>query len=219
MITTLLTAVSGISGILPHLITMLGPAFYLILFLIIFCETGLVFAPFLPGDSILFLCGSFAASANYHLNIFILLGTLIIAANLGDNVNFWIGEKFGKHILSHPKWKKLIKPEYLKKANNFFNKYGSLAIFLGRFIPIIRTVVPFTAGLGKMEPQKFRKFNLLGGITWVSIALLSGFFLGNVPFVKDHIELLMLLIVVVSLIPVVITFIKNRIERSHRNVK
>ena len=122
MITTLLTTVSGFSTYLPHLISQFGNGFYLILFLLIFCETGVVFLPFLPGDSLLFLCGSFAAIANDHLNIGILLISLIIAAFLGDNTNFWIGQKFGKHILNHPRWRKLIKEEYLEKANHFFEK-------------------------------------------------------------------------------------------------
>ena len=210
MITTLLALVSGIKGLLPHLITQMGSMFYLILFLLIFCETGLVFMPFLPGDSILFLCGSFAASIKYHLNIFVLLTILIIAAVLGDNVNFVIGRKFGKYILSHPKWKKLIKPEYIEKANAFFKKYGTFAIFIGRFVPIIRTVIPFTAGISNMETNKFRSFNLLGGSVWVAVALLSGYLFGNIPFVKNHIGLLMLIIVFISLIPAFITFIKSK---------
>lgn len=219
MITTLLAAVSGISSYLPHLISQFGNGFYLILFLLIFCETGVVFLPFLPGDSLLFLCGSLAAIANYHLNIWALLIILIIAAFLGDNTNFWIGEKFGDHILSHPRWRKLIKRENLEKANHFFEKYGSLAIFLGRFIPIIRTIIPFTAGIGEMPRKKFKIFNLIGGITWVTVALMSGFFFGNIPFVKNHIELIMVIIVVISLIPVFVTFITQRMKGNsdHEN--
>lgn len=219
MITTLLTAVSGFSNYLPHLISQLGSSFYLVLFLLIFCETGVVFLPFLPGDSLLFLCGSFAANANSHLNIWILIIILILAAFIGDNTNFWIGQKFGNHILSHPRWSKLIKQEYLEKANRFFKKYGSLAIFLGRFVPIIRTIIPFTAGISKMPTKKFRIFNLIGRITWVIVALMSGFFFGNITFVKNHIELIMLMIVMISLIPVVITFITQRKKGNVKNEK
>lgn len=214
MSTMLLALASGIKGLLPHLISQMGSTFYLVLFLLIFCETGLVFMPFLPGDSILFLCGSFAASSNCHLNILILLILLVIAAVLGDNINFAIGKKFGKHILKYQKWRKLINPKYIRKANEFFRKYGTLAIFTGRFIPIIRTVIPFTAGISKMEIQKFRIFNLLGGMVWVTVTLVGGYLFGNIPFIRNHIEMLMLIIVLVSLFPAIVTFIKTKKEGS-----
>ena len=216
MITGLLFTLSEINNFLPHLIAQMGNALYLVLFLLIFCETGLVFMPFLPGDSILFLCGSLAASENYHLSINIMLITLILASVLGDNINFLIGQKFGNYIFNHHKLRNLIKPEHVKKANKFFQKYGELAIFTGRFIPIIRTIVPFIAGINKMEINKFRKFNLLGGSVWVIMLLMSGYFIGNIPLIKNHIELLMFLIIIISLIPVIITFIKEKNQKNEK---
>lgn len=209
MITTFITSLLNFKDLLPNLITQMGVSFYLLLFCLIFIETGVVFMPFLPGDSLLFLCGTFAAISSYHLNIGILILILSVAAVLGDNVNFLIGEKFGKYLLHHPKWQKFFKPEHLKRAEKFFAKYGNFSIFMGRFVPIVRTIVPFTAGLSKMNPRTFKTFNLIGGCSWGSVVLLSGYLFGNVPFVKDHIELILLSIVVISLIPVVITFIKE----------
>ena len=182
---------------------------YVMLFLIIFCETGLVVVPFLPGDSLLFLCGSMAAMGNAFFNIRILIVVLAIAAFLGDSLNFEIGKRFGG-LLYKPKWSKHINPVYLEKADVFFKQHGSGAIFLGRFVPIIRTLIPFTAGISNMIYRKFLLFNILGGISWVSLGLSCGYFLGNISFVKNHFELLMVAIILISLFPVALIKFKKK---------
>ncbi|KRO28292.1 DedA protein (DSG-1 protein) [Lactiplantibacillus fabifermentans DSM 21115] len=195
---------------LPQLIAAYGNWIYAGLFLLIFVETGLVVFPFLPGDSILFLCGSLAALANHSLQLTILLPLLAVAAVLGDLVNFEIGKRFGTHVLNSKRLSRFIKPEYLQESQAFFDRHGSLAIFLGRFVPIIRTLVPFTAGMSAMHYPTFARYNIIGGITWILVAVLAGFFFGNIGFVQQHFELIMLAIVFISLIPVGITFLKRR---------
>ncbi|AUJ29475.1 VTT domain-containing protein [Liquorilactobacillus hordei] len=182
---------------------------YVVLFLIIFCETGLVIMPFLPGDSLLFLCGSMAALSNSFFNIQPLIILLSVAAILGDSLNFEVGKYFGRSF-TQPKWAKWINAAYLKKANSFFKNYGASAVFLGRFAPIIRTLIPFTAGIGKMPYHKFAFFNMCGGIVWVSFVLLSGYFFGNIPLVKNHFELLMIVIILISLLPIVLFKFKKK---------
>lgn len=174
---------------------------YTVLFLIIFFETGVVITPFLPGDSLLFMCGSLAAIPNSFFNIQLLIGLLAAAACLGDSVNFEIGKKFGKLFLKS-KRSKWIKSSSLERAEKFFKKYGAWAIFLGRFAPIIRTLIPFSAGISKMDYHKFFFFNICGALAWVDLVTLAGYFLGKVSFIKDHFELLMILIVLVSLFPI-----------------
>ncbi|MCI1634175.1 MAG: VTT domain-containing protein [Liquorilactobacillus nagelii] len=193
---------------------------YSIIFLIILCETGLVIMPFLPGDSLLFLCGSIATLPHSFFNVELLLILLSFAAFLGDSLNFEIGNHFGKS-LTKPKWSKWIKPNYLRKTNDFFKYYGSNAVFLGRFAPIIRTLVPFTAGISKMPYRTFAFFNVCGGIAWVSLGILSGYFFGNIPLVKNHFELLMMAIIVISLLPILLIKFKKNINltTSHKTLK
>ncbi len=182
---------------------------YVLLGAIIFIETGIVIFPFLPGDSILFFVGSMAALYPGKLSLWLLIllmGLIAFAANV---VNFEIGRRFGDVIPQHPWLSRFLKPEYMDEAHQFFKKWGSWAIFLGRFMPIIRTIVPFTAGAGKMPHKKFLFFNFLGGFAWVIVALGAGFLFGQVPFIKKNFELVMIAIVIVSLLPAIIGFAKR----------
>ena len=177
---------------------------YGILFGIIFCETGLVFLPFLPGDSIIFAAGAFAAIGS--MNYFVLLFLIMFAAIAGDSVNYFIGKKFGEKIISSTK---LIKPKHLESAQAFIKKHGGKSLFLARFIPIIRTIVPFVLGMGSMEYKKFLKFNVLGGVTWVLLFLNLGYFFGNVPIIKNHFSLIIIGIIFISVLPMIIGIVKN----------
>ncbi len=191
-----------------------GPLVYLLLFVVIFCETGLVFLPFLPGDSLIFAAGTFAGIG--QLNIFILLLLIIIAAIIGDTVNYEIGKHLGRKIVNNKKFT-LVKQENLEKADALIAKYGSLAVFIARFMPIIRTIVPFVVGMGKLNYKKFITFNALGAITWVSLFLCLGFFFGNIPFVANHFSLIIIAIVLISILPIIYAFIKNKLntKKSH----
>ena len=187
-----------------------GNFIYVILFLIIFCETGLVFLPFLPGDSLIFAAGAFAAIG--ALNIFLLWILIVIAAILGDTVNYEIGKHFGKKILNNKKIT-IIKKENLQKAEDLVAKYGGAAVFIARFMPIIRTIVPFVVGIGQLHYPKFIKFNALGGIIWVTLFIIIGYLFGNIPAVKDHFTLIILAIIFLSLLPIIIAFIKNKLKK------
>ena len=188
-----------------------GALVYLLLFVIIFCETGLVFLPFLPGDSLLFAAGTFAGIGK--LNFWILLIILILSAIIGDLVNYMIGKKFGEKII-HNKKIKLIKEEDIEKANGFIKKHGAKAIFFARFIPIIRTVVPFLVGIGKLEYKTFFKYNAIGAVAWVSICLSAGYFFGNIKFVENNISAIMLGIVFVSMLPIFIGAFKAKFNKN-----
>ncbi|MBI6871563.1 DedA family protein [Clostridium aciditolerans] len=180
---------------------------YAIIFLIIFCETGLVITPFLPGDSILFATGAIASMG--ALDIFALFIIFYIAAVVGDTVNYHIGKKIGRKILEKEDIK-YINKEYLNKARKFYKKNGSLTIVLGRFIPILRTFVPFVAGVGEMNYTNFIVYNMTGGFVWVSIFLWGGFFFGNLPFIKNNFSYVLIAIIVISLIPAAVTFIQEK---------
>jgi membrane-associated protein len=186
-----------------------GILVYLILFVIIFCETGLVFAPFLPGDSLIFAAGAFAGLS--ELNYFLLLIVIIAAAILGDSLNYLIGNKFGKAIINSKKHR-FIKQEHLDRSYEFVKKYGSKAVFLARFMPIIRTIVPFVLGFGKLDYRKFIKYNILGAIVWVGLFLNLGYFFGNISYVKDHFSLILLTIIFISLIPIISAFIQSKMK-------
>lgn len=188
-----------------------GNFVYAILFIIIFCETGLVFLPFLPGDSLIFAAGAFAAIG--ELNIFLLWILIVIAAILGDTVNYEIGKHFGKKILNNKKFT-IIKEENLKKAEDLVAKYGGAAVFIARFMPIIRTIVPFVVGIGQLHYPKFIKFNALGGLIWVTLFITIGYLFGNIPTVKDHFTLIILAIIFLSLLPIIIAFIKNKLKKK-----
>ncbi|MDD5189754.1 MAG: DedA family protein [Dehalococcoidales bacterium] len=191
---------------LGEIINTYGIVTYVLLFGIIFVETGLVFVPFLPGDSLLFVAGAFAALGD--LNVFALLILLIIAAVLGDSTNYWIGHFAGEKIIANPRFH--IKEEYLEKTRRFFDKHGGKTIILARFVPIIRTFAPFVAGAGRMSYRRFFAYNVIGGVLWVALGILAGYFLGNIPLIKNNFSLFLIGIVVVSLIPVLVTLIKGR---------
>lgn len=187
-----------------------GALAYLLLFLIIFAETGLVITPFLPGDSLLFAVGALCAVSTLSLPIILII--LPLAAILGDNTNYWIGHWFGPKVFKNEKAKFLNK-DNLMKAHNFYEKYGGIAITLCRFLPILRTFVPFVSGVVKMNFPKFTFFNVIGGIGWVLIFTLLGYFFGNIPFVKEHFELVVVGIIVFSVVPILIEFIKSRMSK------
>ncbi|MBP2032804.1 membrane-associated protein [Clostridium algifaecis] len=180
---------------------------YGIIFLIIFCETGLVVTPFLPGDSILFATGALASIGILNiLNLFIIF---FISAVAGDILNYYIGKKIGNNILER-KDVKYINKEYLKKAHGFYERHGSMTIVLGRFIPIIRTFVPFVAGIGKMSSSKFITYNMLGGFLWVTLFLGGGYFFGGLPLIKQHFSYIVIAIIIISIIPAIVTVIKEK---------
>ena len=191
---------------LGQIISTYGVITYLILFLVIFIETGLVFVPFLPGDSLLFAAGAFSAIGS--LNIFVLLGLMMVAAVLGDTSNYWIGHFFGEELILNPKVP--LKREHIEKTKAFFDKHGGKTIILARFVPIVRTFAPFVAGIGKMNYGKFISYNIIGGVAWVLIATLSGFFFGNIPFVRANFSFVVLAIIVISLLPMVFEITKNK---------
>lgn len=184
-----------------------GVFIYIILFAIVFCETGLVILPFLPGDSLLFATGALVAAGSIKLlPIYIFL---CIAAIAGDTMNYTIGHFLRDKVIARENIR-FVKKEYLDQTSEFFEKHGSATIILARFIPIIRTFAPFVAGVGKMSYSKFISYNAVGGILWVTIALFAGFFFGNIPVVKDNFSIVILGIVVISLLPVVFAMIKNK---------
>lgn len=187
-----------------------GNFIYPILFIIIFCETGLVFLPFLPGDSLIFAAGTFAAIGK--MNFWLLIIIIIMSAILGDTVNYEIGKHFGKKILNNKKFK-LIKDENLKKAEDLVKQYGGTAVLLARFMPIIRTIVPFVVGMGELHYPKFIKYNAIGGIVWVSLFLTMGYLFGNIKAVQEHFTLIIIAIVILSLLQILITYIKNKLNK------
>ena len=195
---------------LGEIITAYGALSYLILFLIIFLETGLVFTPFLPGDSLLFAAGAFSALGSF--NIVILLLILWLAAFLGDTANYWIGHFFGQKLVDNPRIP--INQEHINKTQKFYAKYGGKAVFLARFIPIVRTTAPFVAGIGKMEYKRFVFYNIAGGFVWVFGFTLAGHFFGNIPAVKANFSVVVMAIIALSILPVVLEFIKARLKKK-----
>jgi membrane-associated protein len=188
-----------------------GPVWvYCPLFFIIFLETGLVVTPFLPGDSLLFTAGIFAADGG-GLNIWVLLITMWAAAILGNTSNYWIGRGFGHAIIDSGKVKALT-PERLDRTHHFFERWGAIAIILTRFFPIIRTIAPFVAGTAKMNFGKFTLYNTIGGVAWVTLFVLLGYFFGGIPFVQKNFELVIVAIIVISLIPAVAGAIKAKVS-------
>lgn len=185
---------------LREMLDWVGPWTYVFLFLIVFCETGLVVTPFLPGDSLLFAAGALAATSS--LNLGVLLISLGIAAILGDAVNYLLGAKFGERFLASQKipW---IRKEHLDQTHAFFERYGNKTIVLARFVPIVRTFAPFVAGIGKMSYRQFGLYNIVGGCTWVLSCTIAGFLFGNIPIVKNNFSLVVLGIVGVSALPIV----------------
>ncbi len=191
---------------LSAVISQYGTWTYGLLFFVIFMETGFVVTPFLPGDSLLFAAGTFAALGS--LNLWLLLGLLAIAAVAGDTVNYWIGHYLGDRAYNI-KW---IRREYLEKTHAFFEKHGGKTIFLARFVPIVRTFAPFVAGIGRMSYAYFFSYNVFGGIVWVAVFTVAGYLFGNIPFVRDNFSLVVIAIILVSLVPMGIEVIRSRRE-------
>jgi len=182
---------------------------YLLLFLVIFVETGFVVMPFLPGDSLLFAAGTFASPAlGSSLNIFLLWALLCAAAILGDTVNYWIGHFIGPKAFSGEV--RFLKKEYLDRTHEFYEKHGGKTIIIARFIPIIRTFAPFVAGIGAMNYGRFITYNVVGGVAWVTIFTFGGYYFGNLPFVKENFSLVVIAIIFISVVPMIFEFIKQR---------
>ena len=178
---------------------------YFILFFIVFCETGLVFTPFLPGDSLLFVAGTLAA--NGVLNLFFLFLVFVIAAILGDTVNYWIGNYLGERVFLRSR---LVNKNYIEKTKEFYKKHGGKTIVIARFIPIIRTFAPFIAGVGKMNYLRFLIFNIIGAIVWVGIFVFSGYYFGGISFVQNNLSFVLLGIILVSLIFPLVEYLRHR---------
>ena len=193
---------------LNEIVAQYGALTYALLFLIIFCETGLVVTPFLPGDSLLFAVGALAASAGSQLNVFFVFALLAVAAVLGDTVNYFIGHYFGQWLLARKI--PFLKQEYIDRTNAFYEKNGGKTIILARFVPIVRTFAPFVAGVGKMDYGRFILFNLIGGVVWVALFVFAGYLFGNIPFVQRNFEWVAIGIVLVSVLPILIEWLRNR---------
>jgi membrane-associated protein len=190
---------------LASIVSAYGSLTYLILFLIIFCEVGLVITPFLPGDSLLFVAG--AISSITSLNIVLLFIICACAAIIGNIINYYIGIYFSSLALRH------INPLYLEKTNKFYEKYGGFTIIASRFMPIIRTFAPFIAGVGKMNPFKFISYSIIGGILWTGLFLFVGYFFGNIPIIKDNFSIVVIIIIILSLLPALIEYLRIKLSR------
>jgi membrane-associated protein len=185
---------------------------YVVLFFVIFCETGLVFLPFLPGDSLLFVAGSFAAIGS--LDVWLLFFVFSIAAICGDTVNYWIGAFFGKKIFK--KKFLFLKKEHFESAQRFYMRHGGKTIVLARFLPIIRTFAPFVAGVAQMNYWRFASYNVIGGVIWVALFVFGGYFFGNIPFVKENFSLVIIAIILVSFLPAAIGLLKHYLKKKSK---
>jgi len=219
VIKNILEAIIHLDKHLDIIIKSCGSWSYLLLFLIIFAETGLVVTPFLPGDSLIFAVGTFTALGTF--NLWWLFVILVSAAIIGDTVNYSLGKLFGDRIIRSRHFR-FIKKEHIERTHKFYEKYGGKTIVLARFIPIIRTFAPFVAGIGKMSYLKFVIYNILGGFLWVSLFLFVGYFFGNIPVVKNNFLIVILVIMLISALPIAIEFIRsfraNGINKKHRDV-
>jgi membrane-associated protein len=178
-----------------------------VLFLVIFAETGLVIFPFLPGDSLLFITGTIAATGAYSPHSMALI--LIAAAILGDTVNYFIGKRLGHHLTTEgSKWSRFIKPQYIKQTEDYFERYGMLALIIGRFAPIIRTFAPFLAGIAHMKYSTFLRYNIIGAILWVVPFIYAGYFFGQIPIVQQNLKWIMMAIIIISLLPIALQVLK-----------
>ena len=191
---------------------------YLLLFLVIFIETGAVILPFLPGDSLLFAAAALSANQNYHLSIEIFILVFLVACIGGDSLNFFIGNKLSKKLTQHPWFNKLIDQKSLHKTERFFEKHGAPAIILARYMPIIRTFAPFAAAGSGFPYHRFIKYNLIACFSWVFICCGAGYFFGNLPFVQEHFSMIIIAIIVVPLIPAVASAIKSKFSSSNEEL-
>jgi len=210
----LLDIVLHLDAHLLALVQEYGVWVYAILFFIIFAETGLVVAPFLPGDSLLFVIGALCGMGSLDLEV--ALPLLILAAFMGDNTNYWIGRLLGLRLLEHAS-PRFIKHEHLEKTHAFYAKHGGKTVIFARFLPIIRTFAPFVAGIGTMNYRHYVMFSIIGGVSWIGSLILAGYFFGNIPVIKDNLTLMILVIVVVSFVPAMIEFMRHRRQRAQAN--
>src|SRR5690606_1205610 len=209
-IESLIDFVLHIDQHLEYFINTYGYWVYAILFLIVFVETGVVVMPFLPGDSLLFAAGMLAAQQN-DLNVWIVIVLLLIAAISGDSLNYSIGQKFGMKVTRIKIFgKQFVQQEHIDKTHSFYEKYGSKTIVIARFVPIVRTLAPFVAGIGRMSYKTFITYNILGAILWVVGVTLVGYFLGNIPIIKDNFSKVVIGIIIISLLPIVYEIIKEK---------
>ncbi len=192
---------------LDQIIRSYGAWTYAILFAIVFCETGLVVTPLLPGDSLLFAVGTFAALGSLRLDLTIVL--LTIAAILGDTVNYWIGAKVGPRVF-HGENVRFLNRKHLDRTHEFYEKYGGKTIIIARFVPIVRTFAPFVAGIGRMSYRRFLAYNVVGGVLWILLFVLGGYFFGNLPVVRRNFTLVIMAIIVLSILPAVVEFVRQR---------
>lgn len=210
IINTIIDFILHIDQYLNEIIQNYGAWTYALLFLIIFMETGFVVTPFLPGDSLLFAAGTFAAMGS--LNVWLLWLVCFVAAVLGDTVNYWIGHKIGPRAFESDS--RFLKKEYLERTQRFYDKHGGKTIVLARFVPIVRTFAPFVAGVGTMKYPRFITYNLIGGFLWTGIFIWLGYFFGNIPFVQENFELVIVAIVLVSVVPMAIEYVRNKARKG-----
>ena len=211
------TLIDFVLHIDEHLVTIVnnfGNYSYLILFAIIFIETGAVILPFLPGDSLLFAATALSAKPEYGLNVWAFIILFSLAALLGDSLNFFLGKHVGMALRRHPFFGKFISDEKMDEAQQFFEKHGNISITLARVMPIIRTFAPFVAAGANMPYRSFIRYNIVGNFAWVAVCCGAGYFFGNIPFVKEHFSLVVIGIIVVSLIPAIISFIKSKSKKQ-----
>jgi membrane-associated protein len=213
IIQTIIDFILHIDQYLNEIIQAYGVWTYALLFLIIFLETGLVITPFLPGDSLLFAAGTFAALGS--LNVWILWLVCFTAAVLGDTVNYWIGNKIGPRAFDQDI--RFLKREYLERTERFYEKHGGKTIILARFVPIVRTFAPFVAGVGSMRYGRFVIYNVVGAFLWTGIFIWLGYFFGNIPFVQRNFELVIVAIILVSVVPMAIEYVRSRIRKEEQS--
>ncbi|VTY06655.1 putative membrane protein [Neisseria subflava] len=209
MISTIIDFILHIDQHLVHLSVQYGPWIYAILFVVIFCETGLVVTPFLPGDSLLFAAGGIAAIGGMNIHVMVLL--LLAAAILGDAANFMIGKYFGQKLFANPD-SKIFRRSYLEKTHTFYEKHGGKTIIIARFVPIVRTFAPFVAGMGDMHYATFIRYNIIGAVLWVLLFSYAGYFFANIPVVKNNLGLVMAAIIVISILPAVVEIIRAKLN-------
>ncbi|HKU70796.1 MAG TPA: DedA family protein [Burkholderiales bacterium] len=209
---------SGFLDLVLHLDTHLqaltaqyGAWIYAILFVVIFCETGLVVTPFLPGDSLLFVAGTLSATGNPYVHDLFL--ALAAASFLGDNTNYWIGHYLGPRLFRHEN-SRLLNPAHLQRTQRFYDRYGAKTVFMARFVPIVRTFAPFVAGMGKMRYSRFLFYSFSGSIAWTGSLIYAGYYFGNVPAIRENLSLVIIAIVVISILPGVIEYLRHRSSRK-----
>lgn len=210
---------------LADMILNYGNWIYAILFLIIFVETGVVVMPFLPGDSLLFAAGTFCAGVTtqsgetVHMSLALVIGLLIVAAVLGDGLNYFLGKKIGLKMLEMKiRGKQMVNPKYIQQTHEFYEKHGPKTIIIARFVPIVRTFAPFVAGIGAMTYSKFIRFNIIGGVVWVVLLTLAGYFFGSLPFVKNNFETVIFGIIGLSILPMIIEIVRAKMNAKKEKI-